>query len=224
ELLSFEALSVEFADANQQRDDDQTSYVAEYALTFERRGGLSLGVRHDDNHRFDDATTWRATASWLFEASATRLHASYGEGITNPSFVELFGFLPSSFRPNPDLEPERARGYDVGIEQSLFGGRVVADLTWFQTDLDREIVTVFDPNAFVSSVVNEQGESDREGIELALAAQLGGGWSVTGSYTWLDATEPDGSREVRRPRHSGSVNVNYAFGGGRGNLNLGLIH
>lgn len=224
ELLSFEALSVEFPDANQARDDDQTSYVAEYALTFERRGSVSLGVRHDDNHRFDDATTWRATGSWLFESSMTRLHGSYGEGITNPSFVELFGFLPSSFRPNPGLEPERARGYDLGVEQSLFGGRLVADLTWFETDLDHEIVTVFDPVAFVSTVINQPGESERRGVELTVDAELGGGWSLQGSYTWLDATDPDGTREVRRPRHSGAVNVNYAFAGGRGNLNLGLVH
>ena len=224
ELLEFEAISADFADANQTRSDDQTSFVAEYALTHGRGAALSVSVRHDDNDRFDDATTYRVTGSWLLETSGTRLHASYGEGITNPSFVELFGFTPSSFQGNPDLEPEESESFDVGIEQSLFGGRALVDVTYFDATLTSEIATVFDFDTFTSTAINQAGESERQGVELSVDARLADAWSLTGSYTWLDATEPDGRREVRRPRHSGSVNVNYAILAGRVNVNVGAVY
>jgi vitamin B12 transporter len=60
-------------------------------------------------------------------------------------------------------------------------------------------------------------------VEITADAQLSAAWSVRGTYTYLDATDPDGAEEVRRPKHSGSVDVNWAFLGGRGNLNLGAL-
>ncbi len=223
DFLDFTAISASFPEANQSHTDEQTSLVAEYAVTHARNVALSLSARRDDNHRFADATTVRATGSWLAEATDTRLHASYGEGITDPSFVELFGFIPSTFQGNPDLEPERSRSYDAGVEQALPGGAGLVDVTWFQADLEDEIATVFDPVTFRSTAVNQHGRSHRRGIELSVQARLGAAWSLDGTYTWLDATGPDGRREIRRPRDSGSVNVNYAFLDGRGNLNVGAL-
>ncbi len=223
ELLEFENISASFPGANYRRQDDQTSYVAEYALTAYDAASLSMSVRHDDNDRFDDATTVRVTGSYLFESTATRLHASYGQGITNPTFTELFGFDPDSFVGNPDLTPEESDGYDFGIEQSLFGGRALVDVTYFRAALDDEIITVFDFDTFSSTVANQAGDSERQGIEVTLRAQVNEQWSLQGSYTYLDATDPDGRTEVRRPDNAASVNVNYRFLGGRGNLNLGAI-
>ncbi|MDZ7668151.1 MAG: TonB-dependent receptor [Gammaproteobacteria bacterium] len=223
ELLEFENISAFSPGANYRRQDDQTSYVAEYALTAYDIASLSMSVRHDDNDRFDDATTVRVTGSYLLESTATRLHASYGQGITNPTFTELFGFDPNSFVGNPDLTPEESDGYDFGIEQSLFAGRALVDVTYFRASLDDEIITVFDFDTFTSTAANQTGDSRRQGVEMTLQAQIDEQWSLQGSYTYLDATDPDGRGEVRRPDNSASVNVNYRFLGGRGNLNLGAI-
>jgi vitamin B12 transporter len=96
------------------------------------------------------------------------------------------------------------------------------DVTWFEATLEDEIVTVFTPS-FESRPVNQAGESERHGVEISGTAQLAAGWTLDGSYTYLDADDPDGRTEVRRPRHSGSANVNYAFFGGRGNANVGVV-
>lgn len=223
ERLDFTGLSATVAGANQSRSDAQTSLIAEYAVSHARDGSLSVSVRHDDNDRFEDATTVRATASWLARSSATRFHGSYGEGITDPSFVELFGFVPSSFVGNPDLRPEQSTGWDLGVAQALDGGRALLDVTYFHATLTGEITTVFDFDTFTSTAVNQQGDSNRRGVEIAFDAAVGTAWSVHGTYTWLDATEPDGRREVRRPQHSGSLDLDYTFLGGRGNLNLGAL-
>ncbi len=223
EELLFRYRVADFAAANQNRTDDQTSGVLEYAFGFDDRFWFSLSGRQDRNDRFDDATTWRGTASWLLPTSGTRLHASIGEGITNPGFFELFGFIPSSFIGNSNLQPETSLGYDIGIEQSFFEGAVLLDLTAFSADLQDEITTEFDFNTFSSTPVNLDGKSDRKGVEVSLQAALNEVWSITGGYTYVDAEDRDGLREVRRPRHSGSLNVNFRFGEGRGNVNLGAI-
>lgn len=224
ELLAFENLSASFSSANYRQKDAQTSYVAEYALTLRDNTSVSMSVRHDANDRFDDATTVRLTGSYLIEATSTRLHASFGQGITNPTFTELFGFDPASFIGNPDLHPEESDGYDIGIEQSLFGGRALVDVTYFNADLSGEIVTVFDFGTFTSSAINQGGDSDRQGLEVTARGQINEQWSLQGSYTYLDAEDPDGRTEVRRPRHSASANLNVRLLDGRGNANVGAVY
>jgi vitamin B12 transporter len=221
EDLDFDQRFVSFPGATQSQSDDQTSYVVEYALSWRSNASATLSGRHDDNDRFDDATTWRATGSWLFESTSTRVHASYGEGITNPTFTELFGFFPDSYIGNPDLKPEESQGWDVGVEQAMFAGRALLDVTWFDTTLDDEIVTVFLPT-FDTTSENQTGESERRGLEVALDARFDERWSLRAAYTWLDATDPNGEEEVRRPRHTGSVNGNFATG--RWNVNLGALY
>jgi len=221
EDLVFDFDSPSFPAATQRQTDEQTSYIGEYALTYRETTTLTLSARHDANDRFDDATTFRFTASRLLTDRGTRLHASYGEGITNPTFFELFGFIPEAFIGNAELAPEESTSWDVGVEQSLFGGRALVDVTWFEATLEEEIVTVFTPS-FESLPINQAGESRRQGVEVSGTARLTAGWSLDGSYTYLDAEDPDGQAEVRRPRHSGSANANYAFLDGRGNANVGL--
>ena len=74
---------------------------------------LSGSVRRDDNNHFRNATTFRVTAAYLPDGSGTRLHGSYGTGVKNPTLFELFGSSPS-FVPNPELKPEKSKGWDLG--------------------------------------------------------------------------------------------------------------
>ena len=67
------------------------------------------------------------------------------------------------------------------------------------------------------------GTSERAGVEITANAQLSAAWSLRGTYTYLDAIDPDGAVEVRRPEHSGSLDVNWAFLDGRGNLNVSAL-
>ena len=101
---------------NQRQSTDQTSGILEYQVTL---GGadLTAGLRHDRNERFADATTYRLTGSMNLNR-ALRVHASAGTGVTNPGFFELFGFFPGNFVGNPDLKPEQADSFDLGLGES----------------------------------------------------------------------------------------------------------
>jgi len=220
EELEFENRFVAIAGANFEADDDQSSAIVSYALRLNSGFAASISARHDRNDRFDDATTVRGELSYQWRGPGLRIHASAGEGVTNPSFFELFGFTPGSFVGNPNLEPEKSVGFDVGIERTFFDGTLQADLTYFEADLTDEIATVFSPVDFSSTAENQRGDSERRGVELRINGVYGKHLSYALSYTYLDAEDPDGRDEVRRAEHIASLNLDYAFAADRGNLNL----
>ncbi|MGY6568665.1 MAG: TonB-dependent receptor plug domain-containing protein [Salinarimonas sp.] len=198
------------------------SLITEYRGEFYDQLFLTLGARHDFNDRFRDATTWSAAASWQIPNTGARLHASAGTGITNPTFFEQFGFAPDRFIGNPRLVPERSFGWDIGLEQTFFGGMLIADITYFNQNLTREIATLFLPNA-VSTPFNRSGISTRQGVEISANFDFFNGLTANASYTYLEATEQTlaaGPRqvEVRRPRHSGAFGVAWQFDQNRARL------
>ena len=194
------------------------SLVGEYRGEFLDQFYLNAAVRHDFNDRFRDATTFSTSAAWAIPGTGTRLHAAIGTGVTNPTFFEQFGFVPATFAGNPNLIPERSFGWDLGIEQTLFDGVLVADLTYFNQDLTNEIATAF--GGGVNTPINRTGISYRRGVEVSATVDFFNGLTATGTYTYTHATEQTvagGPRlvEVRRPAHSGSISAAYTFYDGR---------
>ena len=218
-----------FGDPNQDQDLDNTGYIAEYLIRPLAGLHLSASIRHDDNSNFDDVTTYRLTSSYLIDATDSRVHASWGTGQKSPTFIERFGFFPDQFLGNPDLEPEKTQGFDLGIEQSLFAGRASIDLTWFKEQLEDEIDGfVFDPDTFLFTAGNLDGDSHREGVEVEFKSRLNSTFDARFSYTYVDSSQPDSgggsSREIRRPRHTAAMNLNQTLFDARGNLNLNLTY
>src|SRR4029077_11705519 len=96
---------------------------------------VTSGVRIEHNDSFGTATVPRVGAAWYLRkggdaAGTTRLHATAGKAIKEPTIQQSFSPNPF-FLGNPDLEPERTRTLDAGIEQRLAHDRVRLDLTWF---------------------------------------------------------------------------------------------
>ncbi|KKB78147.1 hypothetical protein VW35_12955 [Devosia soli] len=184
------------------------SLVGEYRGTYYDQVFLTAALRHDFNEGFADVTTYSLSGAWQVPDTGTRVHASLGTGSTNPTFYEQFGFNPALFIPNPALVPESSFGWDVGVEQSLLDGVVVVDATYFNQTLENQIQTQgFAP----STVVNLVGTSKRQGVELTARVNVVEGLSAGVTYTYVDARKPDGSREIRRPEHSGAIDVAYSF-------------
>lgn len=196
---------------------DLQGLVAEYRGTFLDQFHLTGAVRQDFNDAFEDVATYSASAAWQIPNRGTRLHASLGTGVTNPTFFEQFGFIPGSFIGNESLKPEESFGWDIGVEQRFLDDRLVVDLTYFRQDLENEIVTLFTPT-FRSTAENQEGTSKRQGVEVAGTLNIFDGFSATASYTYTDATDPDGEIEVRRPKHSGSFTAAYVFADDRARI------
>jgi vitamin B12 transporter len=183
---------------------------------------LSGTVRQDWNQDFNDETTWHASASLKVPGTVLRLHSSTGTGVKYPSFTEQFGSF-FGFTPNPDLKPETSFGWDGGAEATLAGGKAVLDVTYFDQNLKNEIDTKFLPG-FKSTTFNRDGESSRSGIEISARAVVLPGLSVGGAYTYLAARDAANAEEIRRAPHSGKIDANYVFDGGKANINVSAVY
>ena len=168
-------------------------------------GETSIGVnaRVDEADDFDNTMTYAVDGSHRL-GKQMRLHGSYGTAVTNPTFFEQFGFVPAIFVGNAGLEPEKARGWDAGIEITSEDGLIMADLTWFESILEDEIVPRF------PTVVNARGQSDRRGLEMSLTYR-GQFAEVSASYTYIESLDMRGEDEVGRPRNTGSLSIQRSW-------------
>jgi len=186
---------------------------------------ITAGVRVEHNASFGTATVPRISAAWYARTGSgtigtTRLHSSAGRAIKEPTILQSFSPNPF-FLGNPDLQPERTRAVDAGVEQRFAGDRVSVDITWYDNRY-RDIINTrtISFNPFESQYFNI-GLTRARGAELSGMVALVSGIRVKGGYTFLDSkilesTSPGnpvfaaGSWAFRRPRHSGFVDVSWA--------------
>jgi vitamin B12 transporter len=172
---------------------------------------LTAGVRSDDHDTFGRATTGRATAAWLVADNRLKLRATYGTAFRAPSFLDLYG-TSAFYVGNPNLSPEKARGWDAGLDYYLAQNRGSASVTWFDTRLANLIV--FDFASSPSTVRNVERARTR-GLEVAVKYAPRTDTEVRVAYTYLEADNlSQSNRLLRRPRHSGSADVWHDFGHG----------
>ena len=168
---------------------------------------VTAGVRADRHSRAGTAVTFRVAPAYLIAATGTRLKATLGTGFKSPSLYQLFA-PATSFGPvgNPLLRPERALGWDAGIEQRFAAGRIVLGLTWFENTF-RDLVD-FD---FAAGYVNI-GRARTEGLEVSAEARPAAGVRALRLLhpprrpaTWTPGTEL-----LRRPRDKFSADAGFA--------------
>lgn len=205
---------------------DTKSLALEYRGQFANGFDLQAGLRYDDNTPFEDFTGWTLGLSWKIPDTALRLHASAGRAQVNPAFYDLFVDDPYTLG-NPFLKPERNTGFDLGLEAEILEGRGIVDVTYFNEKMTDEITWV--PGGATdgsgrSSYVNQAGDSPRQGLELSGRVQATDDLSLGFSATLLDASNPDGSVEIRRPRTEIALSGTLRAFGGRGSVTADLRH
>jgi len=165
---------------------------------------LTAGLRSEDHDTFGRTTTGRLTAAWLPGSDRIKFRASYGTGFRSPSFLDLYG-QSSYYVGNPDLQPERARGWDAGVDYYLAQHHGTFSATWFDTRTHDLIV--YDFSVFPGTTANVDQARTR-GLELSAKAQWAGAWESRVAYTYLEASNlTENTRLLRRPRHSVSADV-----------------
>jgi vitamin B12 transporter len=178
-------------------DQNQTNWALFLQSQAEVLPGLNLlgGLRYDSFSDFEEAVTWRAGISYRVPVLKTLLHANYGTAYTPPTPQDL----TPVFGGNPNLlDPERSRGYEIGIEQPLSDNQLLLRATWFRNDI--EDTYQYLPPFFIPTAV---GEATTSGVESGIQWTPCQSFSANLNYTYLDATDDTNeARLVRRPRHS----------------------
>lgn len=211
----YRASDVAFGGFTDQRQSRRhRSLTGEWRASLGDRLVADVAVRRDQFNRFRDATSLRASLLAKLSKDVT-VTTSYGEGIAQPTFTDLFGFFPGSFVGNPNLRPERSKGGEVSLR--LGHGRLTGSLTAYRQHLHDEIVDRFDPSTYLSTTANAAGRSRRQGLEAVVTWTMSPALRLSVNYAYLDAlqqTDPTATpeREIRRPRHSGALVLDGSSG------------
>jgi vitamin B12 transporter len=174
---------------------------AQQQLAVSDRLYATVGARVDEHEQFGSQLTYRAALAYLSPALGTKLHASFGTGFKSPTVEDLFGRTPPGapfpFRGNPDLEPERSRGWDAGVEQPLFGGRLRLGVTYFQNRI-RDLITT--APTFDTLINVERARTD--GFETFLELRPWESIRARIDHTYTMSENADtGEDLLRRPSH-----------------------
>jgi vitamin B12 transporter len=209
---------------------------AAYVQQLVQFGRLSMiaGVRFVHNETFGNKGVPRA--AFTFQAlrggqvfSGTRLRFSYATGIKEPRFEEVLPSPPFVIG-SPNLKAEENRAFEAGFEQNFLGGRYALSAIYFNNQFRNQIdFQTLDFTTFVGQYVNIN-KSLAHGAELELKGKLTSRLSLNGGYTYdstqilvapfaFDSFHSAGAPLIRRPKHSGSLLLNYL--GNRWGANVG---
>jgi vitamin B12 transporter len=193
---------------------------------FRNRLFAAAGVRLEHNGSFGFYAAPRASVAWHARQpvpgsalGTTNLRANFGLGIKEPTLVESYSQSPY-FRGNPNLQPEKARSFDAGIEQAFAAGKATATATYFYNLFFDQIgYEVTDYQTFEGTFFNI-GKTRARGLEVTLRTVIGHGVEIDGGYTHLDSrilesSSPQdpvfsaGQQALRRPANSGYLDIRW---------------
>ena len=179
---------------------------------------MTLGIRFDHHDRFGTETTYRIAPALLLK-SGTKLKATYGTGFKAPSLYQLYAPATAwGLVGNQNLEPEKCKGWDIGIEQFLFNDRLTLSFTYFQNNF--EDLILYD---FIQGYININ-QADTKGFEIFMSAGPLKNLTINGSYTYTDATDKEtGEQLLRRPKHKANLTFNLRLFK-KANANLFIIY
>lgn len=171
------------------------------------RHQLQLNLRRDRYSDFGGASSYYAGYGFAFNPQWKAV-ASISNAFRAPSFNELY----YPFFGNPNLQPEKARSVEGGVEyQSTVG---LVRMTAFETDYSNLITSVFDPVSgnFLAANVNRARVN---GLETSWRGTLHG-VDVRASLTIQNPQDLSANRLLaRHARHFGSVSAYKSFGRSR---------
>ncbi len=216
------------------RDGDfESTVMAAYAqgrIDVTDKLTLTLGGRYDrqerelvdplrPNPRVEadyERFTPRAALNYAF-ADNLNAYVSYSEGF-NPPFGGAFAFERAGAE---ELDPEVATNYEVGVKYAFPNGRGFLNAAGFYLER-RDLVQTFRIDG-INTQINAGG-LDVFGLELNGAYNLGGGFTVSGNYSyteteWQDyvvgGTDFAGFEVIQNPEHLASIALDWTSNDGR---------
>ncbi|UCF35368.1 MAG: TonB-dependent receptor [Acidobacteriota bacterium] len=181
-------------------DERNTGAVGGEIVYAGRSFSAFVGARVDKGQGFGGEVSPRLGVSWEFIPSL-QLKSNYGKGFKLPSFFAYSDPLVG----NSELRPERSRGFDIGLEHVLPGGRVSLEVTYFRNSF-RDLID-FSPELF--QLVNRK-ETMTQGVELEGRFQPADSFWIAGHVRYLDFDVRSSEEPLRnRPRWRGGLSMGW---------------
>jgi len=186
---------------------------------------LVLGARIDDHDLWD--TEINPKASVLYRVTEDfKLRGSVGRAFRGPTLVKLYAdkwrMGPWLVHANPDLEPEKSVGYQLGAEY-IFLENHLGKLSFFRNEV-KDLInsrTVRRGRPPWDLYWENIAEVTTQGIEVALISQLMDNLTGKFGYTYLDTEDEKTGKELtNRPKHKLDLELNWRIPEFGLNLNL----
>jgi iron complex outermembrane recepter protein len=167
-------------------------------------------------------------------------YASYTRGYKGPAFNLFFNLQPTGLR---GLEPETSNAYEIGLKNSLLGGKLTLNLAGFYAKYDNfqannpDTLTINGVTNTIGRFTNAGSVSTR-GVEVDLSYRPSRDFSISGGAAYTDAKidrfnpppvrtlndiVPNGTRLPYAPKFKGSLSVDYRIRtGGAFDVALGV--
>lgn len=187
---------------------------------------LDAGTRYDHQSMFGGNTVFSAGGAYTPNDGATVLRGNYSEGYKAPSLYQMY-----SAYGDAGLRPEKAKGWEVGVEQGL-GRYFRASATWFQRKSDNLIDFAYCPtggtlpdicytpgtNTSRFGYYANVARAHAKGLELAGSAVFGPMFA-NANYTFTEAEDRTadastyGRQLPRVPRHMANIEGGFDVSG-----------
>lgn len=167
------------------------------------------GIRYDHNQKFGSQTSPSLGTIYHFEDEHESLiRARIARVFNAPPLLWIVNSDPSQFvGPNPDLQPERAYSYELGLETHPVSSWD-ASLNYYLADVKDAIALVFDSSQSVFVQENFR-KFRRQGVELKTRYKVSSHWSLFSSGAFNDVENLTTKQTVR---DQGIARQRYTFG------------
>lgn len=199
--FNFRREAADIEESFDESTDNRAAYLNGKLRFFDESLILDGGIRHDSHEAFGDHTTYRAGVLYQLKPWGTRFKGNYGTGFRAPSLNELY----YPFYGNANLEPEKSRSFDAGIEQDFFDGRLVLGAGWFRHRYHNLIQT-----NFATFTADNIGRARSEGWEFEASLTPTDNLTLNAAFTTMDAVDLKTDRRLAlRPKKTANVSAEY---------------
>ena len=163
---------------------------------------ITESLRRDDYSTFDISNTGKIGAKYYILEDLS-LSGNYGTAFNAPNLIQVLNPWGTT---NPDLEPEKTKGYDLSVNYKAI------TVTYFENKVENLI------NWKNSQYQNIEGISTLKGYELSYKKSVIEDTFLNLNYTSLDAEDSKGQDLARRAKNQVGFGVDY-YGIDRFHLN-----
>jgi len=176
----------------------------------------------DNNSNFGTEVNPHGSIAFEIKETGTKPRAAIGTGIKEPTFIENFGGFGTI--GNPALKPERSFSWEVGVDQTIWDGKVQLGVTYFHNRYEDLIATDFVLIPVPHYTYFNIQAAKSWGIEFTGKVNPGYGLTLGVNYTYLKTKVTDdggidsiffaeGKPLLRRPKHSASFFADWLWKG-----------
>jgi vitamin B12 transporter len=191
----------EFAAVPDPSNSISSPYLS-FLFSFGEYTNMEAGLRYNDHSTFGSNTNYSLAAShWI--SDNIKVFANHSTGFKAPNLFQLYG----AFGANPDLDPQKSRSLEIGIQTPKNNNFLNPQITFFTRNVENLI-------AFVSSYENFAEQNDR-GFEIEWGFEILEDLSLGVLYTFLDGeiktnNSDEGMANLfRRPKHNFGIKGFY---------------